>query len=73
MVKKTFRVEGMHCTSCALNIDEELEELPGVKCSKTSYARQLTEVEYDESTLNQAVILETIAKAGYTAREAAAK
>lgn len=66
MIKQIFRVEGMHCTSCALTIDEELEELKGVKRSKTVYARQTTEVEYDENIVAQATIIETIVKNGYT-------
>lgn len=70
MVKQTFRVEGMHCTSCALNIDEELEELPGIKSSKTSYARQETKVEFDEKVVNEPAIVAAIAKAGYTAKSA---
>ncbi len=32
----TFRVEGMHCGSCALLIDDALEDLPGVRSTLTS-------------------------------------
>lgn len=39
-MKVTLAIEGMHCTSCAMTIDEELEDLPGVKRAKTSYARE---------------------------------
>lgn len=37
----------MHCTSCAMNIDGELEDSEGVKESKTNYAKQVTEVTFD--------------------------
>ncbi len=37
----------MHCTSCAFNIDGELEDNEGVKESKTNYAKQQTEVIFD--------------------------
>lgn len=67
MVKKTFQVEGMHCTSCALSVDEELEELEGIKTSRTSYARQSTEVEFDERLVDEAKIIATVEKAGYKA------
>lgn len=67
MVKKKFQVEGMHCTSCALLIDEDLEEIKGVKQSKTSYAKQVTEVVYDESCVNEALIVTAIGQAGYRA------
>lgn len=43
----TFQIDGMHCTSCSLNIDGELEETPGVIEAKTSYAKALTTITYD--------------------------
>jgi copper chaperone CopZ len=65
-----FNIEGMHCTSCAMNIDFDLEDLDGVKASKTSYAKQETEVEFDEGKLDEKVIVETIKKTGYQAKTA---
>lgn len=67
MVKKKLKIEGMHCSSCALNIDFDLEDLEGIKSAKTSYAAQVTEIEYDPDKLDDKVILETIKKTGYTA------
>ena len=54
MTKKTFRLSGMHCTSCAMNIDFALEDM-GVKSAKTSYAKQETEVEFDEQKIKKAL------------------
>lgn len=42
----------MHCTSCAFNIDGELEDTDGVKESKTNYAKQQTEVTFDEQKVS---------------------
>ena len=67
MQKKKFKIEGMHCTSCAINIDGELEEMDGIKSSSTSYAKQETEVEYDEEKIRDKKIIEAIKKAGYKA------
>lgn len=64
IVKKKLKVEGMHCTSCAMNIDFDLEDI-GVK-SKTNYARQECEVEFDEEKINKQKIIQTIKKTGYT-------
>lgn len=55
----------MHCTACALNIDLDLEEVPGVKNSQTNYARQITEVEFDPSLVTAELLKSTIAKTGY--------
>ena len=66
MKKTVFKILDMHCTSCAINIDFELEDLDGIKSAKTNYAQAKTEVEYDPSKLNANKIIETIKKAGYT-------
>lgn len=42
-----LNIFGMHCTSCAMNIDGELEDTEGVKEAKTNYAKQQTEVTFD--------------------------
>lgn len=67
MIKKKFKIDGMHCTSCALNIDMDLEDLAGVKQSKTSYAKQETEVEFDEEQVDEEKVLQVITSLGYKA------
>lgn len=57
----------MHCTSCAMNIDFDLEDL-GVKSAKTNYAKQVTEVEFEEEKVKLPEILEQIQKTGYKAQ-----
>ena len=70
MVKKVlFKITGMHCTSCAFNIDGELEDTQGVKSASTSYAKQVTEVEYDAKKINEKKIIAIINNAGYTAEQ----
>lgn len=39
-----LRVEGMHCGSCGLTIDDAVEEIPGVARATTSFRTGLTEV-----------------------------
>lgn len=68
MAKKKFRIIGMHCTSCALLIDSDLEDVDGVVVSSTSYARQVTEVEFEEEKVTEERILEIIRKNGYEAK-----
>lgn len=64
---KMFTITGMHCTSCAINIDGELEDTDGVKRAKTSYAKQKVEVAYDEAKIDSAKITEIIKNLGYEA------
>ena len=68
ITKRTFIIEGMHCTSCAMNIDFDLEDLQGVKGAKTSYASQECECEYDEDVIVVEEIVKQISKTGYKAK-----
>lgn len=67
IAKKKFKITDMHCSSCALTIDMDLEDLEGVKSSKTSYAKAETEVEFDTEKLNENTLISTIKKSGYSA------
>lgn len=68
MVKKKFKITDMHCVSCSLAIDMDLEEVEGVKMVKTSYAKGETEIEFDPQKVEEQLILETIKKSGYQAK-----
>lgn len=63
--KTKLKIEGMHCTSCAMCIDMDLEDLEGVCNCKTSYAKAETEVEFDPEKVSEEQILQTIKKSGY--------
>lgn len=67
-MKTVLRVEGMHCGSCALSVDDRLEELDGVEKSKTSYARGRTKLVYDEARVDLDRIRAAIVELGYEAR-----
>jgi len=65
MKKIRLEIMGMHCSSCAMNIDFDLEDLNGVKSSKTSYVKQFTEVEFDERKISESEVAAQIKKTGY--------
>jgi copper chaperone len=64
----TFVVEGMHCGSCGMLIDETLEELDGVAASATSLRSGLSRVDLDPDRCSPQQVVAAIAEAGYTAR-----
>ena len=68
MKKIKLDIKGMHCSSCAMNIDFDLEDIEGVKSAKTSYAKQVTEIEFDEKTVTEKDIAAQIKKTGYEAQ-----
>ena len=71
MTRRTLRIQGMHCISCAMAIDMDLEELPGVKEAKTSFARSTTEVVFDPAEVAIETIVRCIREAGYDAQPVA--
>lgn len=67
MIKKSvIKISGMHCNTCSLNIDWELEEEEGVKEVNTSYAKQETRITYDDKLISSEKIIEVIKKTGYS-------
>ncbi|MGQ0481164.1 MAG: heavy-metal-associated domain-containing protein [Pseudonocardia sp.] len=64
----TFAIEGMHCGSCALLVDDALEELPGVLASQTSVKRGSSVVEVDPGRCVPEEIVAAVTGLGYTAR-----
>ncbi len=69
MTKKVvFKITGMHCTSCAMNIDGDLEDfVKGIKSAKTNYAKQECEVELEEEKVKLEQIIKQIKETGYQA------
>jgi copper ion binding protein len=67
MVKKTYRVEGMHCSNCAMNIEGIEDDLEGIKQVSASYQKGQMVVEFDEAKVSEAQILAALDKRGYQA------
>lgn len=66
-VRRAFRIRGMHCASCAMSIDWELEDLPGVREANTSYADARTEVVFDPALVTLESLVAAIGRAGFEA------
>ncbi len=67
MVKKTYRVEGMHCSNCAMNIEGIEDDLAGIKQVSASYQKGQMVVEFDEAKISETQILAAVEKRGYQA------
>ena len=61
----TFKLSGMHCASCAMNIDFMLEDLEGVEESNTNYAKQESTVQFNSQKIDHEKIISAINKLGY--------
>jgi copper chaperone len=62
-----FRIDGMHCGSCPLLIDDTLEDLPGVSRSHTELKAGQSTVWLDTNRTDPRQVIETITGLGYTA------
>lgn len=67
MTTVSLRVDGMHCASCGLLIDDALEDLTGVTRSETSLREGRTIVHLDPAMCSPDQLVAAVAEAGYTA------
>ena len=65
MMKKTFKVNGMHCKSCEMLVADSLEELDGVGSAMLSHEKGTAEVTYDSNKMNDDKIRDIIKQEGY--------
>jgi copper chaperone CopZ len=61
----TLKLNGLHCSSCSLNIDSELEDIPGVIETNTSYAKQESVITYNPDLVSPAKFISAIESLGY--------
>lgn len=61
----TIPIKGMHCASCALHIETDLSNVPGVAKANANYAMERAVVEYDESQVMPEKLAATIRETGY--------
>ncbi|MEV0768592.1 heavy-metal-associated domain-containing protein [Nocardia salmonicida] len=67
MATHTFEIQGMHCGSCALLVDDTLEDLPGVRTTQTSMKKGRATVDLDLALNSPDDIVGAIAQLGYVA------
>jgi copper chaperone CopZ len=67
MIKKTFKVEDMHCANCAMKLESLEDDLEGVKEINASYHKLEMIVEYDENVVSVDEIVTAVKQMGYQA------
>ncbi|MCX6779425.1 MAG: heavy metal translocating P-type ATPase [Candidatus Magasanikbacteria bacterium] len=66
-IKQTYNIEGMHCASCSLLIENSLKEVPGIKKAVVNFATQKATVEFEGDKSLDIEVLSTVQKIGYKA------
>ena len=65
MTTDTVEVQGMHCASCAINVENAVKKLPGVSNASVNFATEKLYIEYDNGRLPYETIETAVKKAGY--------
>lgn len=64
MKKTNLSIQGMHCASCALNIEKALQKKDGIKNASVNYGMNKAYVEFDDKKISEADIAESISTVG---------
>ncbi|MDP2939941.1 MAG: thioredoxin domain-containing protein, partial [Candidatus Omnitrophota bacterium] len=62
--KAKFKVNGMHCNSCAILIEEKLKDLSGVINARINFDSQKGVIVYDEEKITENSLYQAIKEAG---------
>ncbi len=61
--KKTLKIKGMHCASCATIIEKKLKKVPGIINANVNFATEKATVEYDD--VDENLLVQAVNRAGY--------
>ncbi len=67
--KIILKISGMHCASCAVNIENSLKKEKGIKFVNVNFASEKANLEFESSKINISKIQKIIEKMGYKAEE----
>lgn len=62
----TYRVKGMHCASCAVNIERTFKKTEGVHSAHVNYGTETAKVSFDESKVDPHHLSKKIEPLGYS-------
>lgn len=64
-MKKTYKIEGMHCASCALNIERSVKKVKGIKNASLNFATKKLYVEAEKAdSVSDEEIKKAVSSAG---------
>ncbi|NYT18405.1 MAG: copper-translocating P-type ATPase [Methanobacteriales archaeon] len=63
--KAEIKISGMHCASCALNVEKTLQDVEGVEDAQVNFGTEKASVEYDPDKVKLGKLEEKVQEAGY--------
>ena len=70
MATITLNIDGMTCGGCVKSVTKVLNDLDGVRSATVSLENKNAQVEFDESKIQIAQLMEAVEDAGFDARAA---
>ena len=70
MATITLNIDGMTCGGCVKSVTKVLNDLDGVRSATVSLENKNAQVEFDESKIQIAQLVEAVEDAGFDARAA---
>lgn len=67
-MKKKILIEGMHCASCATNIERSLKKVSGIKSANVSMMTRKAIIECEDKVKDED-LKSAVKRAGYEAKE----
>jgi mercuric ion transport protein len=67
LTRATIEISGMSCAGCAVNVEQSLKRLPGVRFVEASFEKGEARVEYDPAKANPEQLKAAIDEIGYKA------
>ncbi len=63
---KTYAVKGMHCASCAVNIEKTFKKIDGVSSAEANYGTETVKVDFDPEKTSPEALSESLKPLGYS-------
>ena len=63
--KVQLQITGMHCTSCAANLEKGLKNTPGIKRAGVNFASEKASIEYDPAKTALSAIKDAVSEIGF--------
>lgn len=65
MQNNIYKVHGMHCASCKVNIEKRVGKQPGVKKVEVNFATEEARIDFDKNTTNIPTLSRAVEPLGY--------
>ncbi len=64
MTKKIYSIRGMHCASCAVDIEKEIKKVPGVKDVVVNFVNEEATIDFDDKKIKKDQLEKAVKRVG---------